>query len=392
MKYPLFEVREAEGGRKGLGCFAVQDIPAGQLLIAEEPLLTLPRAHPKWLIGKKIEQLASKLTQPAKDEYFSLSGSHVHHKDAENIWYTNVLEMGDPQDRMGVFLVISRFNHSCIPNALFHWSEALNRQVVYNIKPLVKGQEIEVAYISLMAPARTRQSLLKKNFNFGCRCPACTLPPKELAISASQRSECVAIAQRIDSQVDRSEPLVALYSIRRAMDLSELEGLWESETAPLCYDAFRICVMWGDEVHAREWADLGFRLCGIIKGEASNDASMMKGLRDDPRSESANGKSLWSVLGQRVLVGPFEELLTLPSGFKSLLPGNTISSLPSAITQSPGAIADASVVKLSTGQKKRLRDKAKKAALLKSLAEASNHDSLAAEECSVQDLSGQPAL
>ncbi|KAJ3145411.1 hypothetical protein HDU86_000932 [Geranomyces michiganensis] len=109
---PLFEVREAEG-RKGLGCFALQDLPAGQLLIAEEPILTLPNTYPKRLVGRKIEQLASQLPQAAKDDYFSLASSHVDYQGAESIWYTNSIDMGDSKDRIGIFLVISRFNHSC---------------------------------------------------------------------------------------------------------------------------------------------------------------------------------------------------------------------------------------------------------------------------------------
>lgn len=132
MNCGLFEVREAEG-RKGLGCFALQDVPAGHLLIAEEPLLTLPRSHPKRLVGERprlwcrkprflccyvsagrtIEKLASQLQAQAKEDYFSLSGSHVDYQGAENIWYTNSLEMGDSEDRIGIFLIISRFNHSC---------------------------------------------------------------------------------------------------------------------------------------------------------------------------------------------------------------------------------------------------------------------------------------
>ncbi|KAJ3144288.1 hypothetical protein HDU89_008615 [Geranomyces variabilis] len=362
--YGLFEVRQAEG-RKGLGAFARHDVAAGQLLIAEEPILTLPHSLPKRLVGRSIEQLASKLPQPAKDNYFSLSSSHVDYGVAENIWYTNSLDMGDSRDRNGIFLVISRFNHSCTPNALFHWSQTLNRQVVYSIKPIAKGQEIEVAYISVMSPPATRHFALKKNFNFGCRCTACSLPRKELELSASRRAECVAIAQRIDTQLDRGEPLLALRSIRRAMDLAKLEGVWESETAPLCYDAFRICVMWGDERHAREWADLGFKLCSIIKGQDSTDAKMMRGLRDDPRSESVRGKSLWVALGEQVLVGPFEEL-SLPSSSKEPTNDNSlmsIASLPSAETPPPAASSGTSAVKLSTGQKKKIKEKAKRARL-----------------------------
>ncbi|KAJ3180898.1 hypothetical protein HDU87_001542 [Geranomyces variabilis] len=306
--------------------------------------------------GRTIEQLASKLPQPAKDDYFSLSSSHVDYPVvAENIWYTNSLDMGDFKDRIGIFLVISRFNHSCTPNALFHWSETLNRQVVYNIKPIAKGQEIEVAYISVMSPPTTRQNALKKNFNFVCHCTACSLPCKELEISASRRSECVAIAQRIDTQLDRGKPLVALCSIRRAMDLAKLEGVWESETAPLCYDAFRICVLWGDELHARQWADLAFKLCSLIKGHNSADAIMMRRLRDDPKSEKgSNGKSLWAALGEQILVGPFEP---------SRSPRMQELSLPSSFKEPAKATSGTSAVKLSTGQKKKIKEKAKRARL-----------------------------
>ncbi len=52
-------------------------------------------------------------------------------KTALGIWRTNNFCLGrsGPRTDNGIFDTLSRFNHSCVANAEFHWNPVLKRQV-----------------------------------------------------------------------------------------------------------------------------------------------------------------------------------------------------------------------------------------------------------------------
>ncbi|KAF7290377.1 SET domain-containing protein [Mycena chlorophos] len=88
---------------------------------------------------------------------------------------TDVLHPELPTHR-ALFLDTSRCNHSCAPNARWHWDPATLSLSLIAVRPIGLGDEITISYLPgthLLLPRQTRQSLLLSAYNFSCCCAAC---------------------------------------------------------------------------------------------------------------------------------------------------------------------------------------------------------------------------
>ena len=71
----------------------------------------------------------------------------------------------------GVYLKMSRFNHSCRPNAQYFWNVDTNTRDVRALRKIKRGEEITLCYFPSMIGSREeRQTQLKDTFNFDCNC------------------------------------------------------------------------------------------------------------------------------------------------------------------------------------------------------------------------------
>ncbi|KAJ1646954.1 hypothetical protein LPJ64_001628 [Coemansia asiatica] len=65
------------------------------------------------------------------------------------------------------------FNHSCLPNALFIYSEADGLQIVRALDDIEEGEEISISYIDGLRPRCERQTTLQEVYFFACKCARC---------------------------------------------------------------------------------------------------------------------------------------------------------------------------------------------------------------------------
>lgn len=68
-------------------------------------------------------------------------------------------------------LVFSLFNHACAPN-LLNFSVG-HQQICITLRPVRKGDQLFVSYITADMPTRMRQLQLMQNFGFLCKCDKC---------------------------------------------------------------------------------------------------------------------------------------------------------------------------------------------------------------------------
>ena len=102
-------VRQIEGA--GVGTVANQPIPAGELIISEEPLLILP----SWSENNLMTAFAQ-LSSKEQADFLSLANSQpstMNH--IAGLAITNMIPLATP-GAYGVFKHISRVNHHCLPN------------------------------------------------------------------------------------------------------------------------------------------------------------------------------------------------------------------------------------------------------------------------------------
>ncbi|KAL9536302.1 hypothetical protein SMMN14_00648 [Sphaerulina musiva] len=214
----------SSGEGRGLGLFTTRSIPAYSEILREAPLILL---EPTDDLPQLYEQFIS-LRKPGSDEalqrrYLALSHQEVPQRDQRlrekltergfdaatveemvlvaGIMQTNAFNV-DVGDGMGcnhraLFPQIARINHSCVPNAHVcyypsststitatgknasslhhhhhHRRRHEGRMVVHALRNLHEGEEVQIAYFSILLSRPERQTKAQK-WGFTCRCPAC---------------------------------------------------------------------------------------------------------------------------------------------------------------------------------------------------------------------------
>ncbi|KAL1649267.1 hypothetical protein SLS58_001842 [Diplodia intermedia] len=93
-------------------------------------------------------------------------------------WTTNCFGINKDESAAGWAGVIApraaRFNHSCVPNAMFAWNDAVSAITVQTIKDVEEGEEVTVAYSDTTRAGRKRRESLKRLYGFNCDCSACS--------------------------------------------------------------------------------------------------------------------------------------------------------------------------------------------------------------------------
>ena len=100
---------------------------------------------------------------------------------------TNALPLGKDTEYGGIFPIICRINHSCLPNSCFYWDEKANIAKIFALKLIESGEEIMTTYIDLYADRITRSKYLKEFFNFDCKCSLCSIDNIKKIISSDKR-------------------------------------------------------------------------------------------------------------------------------------------------------------------------------------------------------------
>ena len=106
------------------------------------------------------------------------------------IFLTNALPLAD-YSLMGVFPVINRMNHACIPNCCVHWNKQTDTLEVFSMENIQIGTELTISYIDLFswADREARQEYLRKHFYFDCICRLCGLTGDRLVQDDHNRRE-----------------------------------------------------------------------------------------------------------------------------------------------------------------------------------------------------------
>ena len=145
-----FEIRPSAG--KGLGAFATEEIKPASCILYEEPLVVI--CKPVYAITDvDVETALSSLIGVEKQQFLSLmfkengSLASPYETFMRNKFDVREADKGfdSPPVGEGMYLLGSRFNHSCVPNAAVVGSQPRKSNyahAVYATKPIAKGEEI----------------------------------------------------------------------------------------------------------------------------------------------------------------------------------------------------------------------------------------------------------
>ncbi|KAH7116297.1 hypothetical protein EDB81DRAFT_767334 [Dactylonectria macrodidyma] len=194
-----FKLKSSPG--KGWGAFATRHIDRGALILSEMPLFVIRKPHPEitegdvWIAFQQLDpgqkQQISHLRDNASRQFTSL----------EKAFAGNSFHLAPQSNELsahGLFLLQSRFNHSCIPNSKV---PTTNGEIItrFATKDIVAGEEITFCY-NTDFEGRTgheRHQVL----GFACDCRAC-LPGTPFQQSSDLRRRLVRRLQYLTLGVD----------------------------------------------------------------------------------------------------------------------------------------------------------------------------------------------
>ncbi|KAK4867067.1 hypothetical protein LT330_007808 [Penicillium expansum] len=162
-----FELKPSPG--KGWGAFATKRIDRGSMILSEDPLFVIRKATPE-ITEVDISAAHLKLSTSQKAQFSLLrdNGSKFF-TSLRNAMAQNSFDISDGSPANGLFLVHSRFNHSCLPNSqvpAFH-GETIR---LYATKDIQAGEEISISYLDSKGHTRNER---QKLMDFACDCKAC---------------------------------------------------------------------------------------------------------------------------------------------------------------------------------------------------------------------------
>jgi hypothetical protein len=247
---PDIEVRPSPG--KGRGYFAKKAIAAGTKLISETPVLSFPvppspsslsiyRSYENldeatrnqisqlsWASNKAPPTYFLNLLEEIADEEGEYETNAAEACNVAAIFHNNAFG-GAPNDGKSVtelYLNVSKINHSCLPNTLFHSNPKLDGGRLHALRDIEAGEEITYQYIPLVASLELRLQMLQKGWGFSCLCAACDTTTKYGEESKIRRQKMIDLLNQTLSAnaiEDRLQILPPLYL--EAIQLMNEDGL-----------------------------------------------------------------------------------------------------------------------------------------------------------------------
>ena len=169
----LYEIRSSP--IHGQGMFAMANIPEGAVIIEEPCLAAVPAVERDGEIAwEPVDAIkAYENLQPTQKKAFEeLHGDGPWPRGSiVKKWMLNSFQW--PQRAFsGIFLEISRINHSCRRNSFLSYDGALGK--IMATRNISKGEEIFISYIERDPPfsQQERQEKLE-SYGIECRCQAC---------------------------------------------------------------------------------------------------------------------------------------------------------------------------------------------------------------------------
>lgn len=173
--------------RKGCGVFATRNISRGELILRETPLFIIRK--PNWQMNEQdISKAVQRLPTGQKAQFSSLRiNGETPFKSFGQAFAGNSFLITSPDGydgnrgswAHGCFILLSRFNHSCVPNAKVPTSGGSGETLECRaVRDIAAGEEIMTCY-NPNFEGKTREERQEETLYaahmFSCKCEACTL-------------------------------------------------------------------------------------------------------------------------------------------------------------------------------------------------------------------------
>ena len=288
--------RIADAGKKGLGMFATRAIKAGELIIAERPLvISSPTSH-----GTKHEIAYTRpfydaaltaLSEPARTALLDLAdtcslGPPEHTHPLPGRLMTNAYSCGPltatnavPDDAdiakgegvpwNATYATLPRANHACTPNAHYSWNRARWCGQFFAARDIAAGVEITSRYVLDLTQAE-RHAHLERTHSCACLCESCVdVSPAAVSRSDARRQGVDHYLRTLRAALNPKDyPYLGQEEIRRTLRQAREEGMMV-QYAEILWEVSRIMQVQENPLVGLRWAKEARKAHVLILGEES---------------------------------------------------------------------------------------------------------------------------
>lgn len=203
-----FAIQNSPG--KGQGIFASRDIVKGARILADTPFLAVTKPYNAAKVLAEFELMPFAHRRQYMRLHCPDRSADIHVTDVMSIFEANCFNVGHSA---AVFLTATRFNHSCLPNTYYSWSETRGEIVLHAMIDVARGEEMTICYGDPFSTRLQRQCELR-NYNFRCTCPACRSDGAFGRASESRRLVMRALHEQIIMFQSRFEEALMIYGLQ----------------------------------------------------------------------------------------------------------------------------------------------------------------------------------
>ncbi|KAL9065992.1 MAG: hypothetical protein Q9161_007843 [Pseudevernia consocians] len=219
-------VKEAPG--KGQGVFTTRDVVKGERVLTDKPFFVVTKPYSDRKVLAEFERMPLARRQQYMRLYCPDLRDDTHMIDVMRIFEANCFNIGHSA---AMFLTATRFNHSCVPNTYYSWSERRREITLRSMVNVAEGEEMTINYGYPFFTCLQRRSELRI-YNFCCKCPACQTETTFGQASESRRLAMKALNDQIIMfQLSLNDALLIyglrdpLAAILRLIEIIKEEGL-----------------------------------------------------------------------------------------------------------------------------------------------------------------------
>lgn len=179
-----FELRPSHG--KGWGAFATRKITPGELILEEKPLFAI-RKSLKHITEFDVRAGFQRLSPYKKQQFLCLLDNGTRpFTSMQKAFKENSFCLAAHPLAHGLFVICSRFNHSCIPNCKIPFHEGKTQSQAYATRVIMPGEELTMCYLPDFEMRTTGERIARLRFE--CDCKACSIGTSFQRISDMRRT------------------------------------------------------------------------------------------------------------------------------------------------------------------------------------------------------------
>ena len=227
-----------------------------------------------------VQNAYDSMHRTTQSAFMDLSSCNETIKTPRGVYDTNSYRGNDCDDRGGLFLTISRINHSCRPNVNNFWRENLQRTVILAMRDIEAGEELFTTYgPGSCMDTKSRREYLYDRFAFHCNCEMCVEGNvnggDERMAEIQLLQEEIALSSSSVANGDSTTIAAKLESVTKCLALMREQGISSGAyTKSIYHNGYDICTAFGDDEQARSY--LARELKAVRESEGVDSANAIQ--------------------------------------------------------------------------------------------------------------------